>query len=56
LLIAKLIGCHGGLGRYQSQSFVLYPAQLPMADGPLVGAAAVHRVLKGWASRSNGEE
>ena len=52
----ELIGCHGGLGGYQTQPFVLYPAQLPMGDGPLVGAAAVHKVLKGWASQPNGEE
>ena len=38
----ELIGSHGGLGGYQTQPFVLYPAQLSMGDGPLVGAAAVH--------------
>jgi hypothetical protein len=52
----ELIGSHGGLGGYQTQPFVLYPAQLPIGDGPLVGAAAVHRVLKEWASQTNGEE
>jgi hypothetical protein len=52
----ELIGCHGGLGGYQTQPFVLYPAQPPMGDGPLVGAAAVHKVLKGWVSQPNGEE
>ena len=52
----ELIGCHGGLGGYQTQPFVPYPAQLPMGDGPLVGAAAVHKVLKVWVSRSNGKE
>ena len=51
-----MIGCHGGLGGYQTQPFVLYPAELLIGNGPLVGAAAVHKVLKGWLSRSNGEE
>jgi putative membrane protein len=52
----ELIGSHGGLGGYQTKPFVLYPAQLPVGDGPLVGAAAVHRVLKEWASHTNGKQ
>jgi uncharacterized membrane protein YvlD (DUF360 family) len=52
----ELIGCHGGLGGYQTQPFVLYPAELPVGDAPLVGAAAVHGVLKEWASHTNGKE
>jgi len=52
----ELIGSHGGMGGYQTQPFVLYPAELPVGDTPLVGAAAVHRVLKEWASRTNGKE
>jgi putative membrane protein len=52
----ELIGCHGGLGGYQTQPFVLYPAELPVGEGPLVGAAAVYRVLKEWASHTNGKE
>ena len=52
----ELIGSHGGLGGYQTQPFVLYPAELPADDAPLVGAAAVHRVLKEWASHTNGKE
>jgi hypothetical protein len=46
------IGFHGGLGGPQTQPFLLFPSILPLADEPLVGAAAVHRVLKGWVSRS----
>jgi hypothetical protein len=42
------IGFHGGLGGSQTQPFLLFPSVLPLADEPLVGAAAVHRVLKGW--------
>jgi hypothetical protein len=52
----ELIGSHGGLGGYQTQPFVLYPAQLPVGDGPLVGAAAVHDVLKAWVAQPNGKE
>ena len=52
----ELIGCHGGLGGYQTQPFVLYPAELPVGDSPLVGAAAVHQVLKEWASHTNGKD
>jgi hypothetical protein len=51
-----LIGSHGGLGGYQTQPFVLYPAELQVGDDPLIGAAAVHRVLKEWASHTDGKE
>jgi putative membrane protein len=44
------IGFHGGMGGWQTQPFLLCPAGLPLPDEPLVGAAAVHRVLKGWVS------
>jgi uncharacterized membrane protein YvlD (DUF360 family) len=52
----ELIGSHGGLGGYQTKPFVLYPAELEVGDEPLIGAAAVHRVLKELASRTNGKE
>jgi hypothetical protein len=29
---------------------LLFPSELPLPDEPLVGAAAVHRVLKGWVN------
>ncbi len=48
----ELIGCHGGMGGFQTQPFVLYPAELPNAEEPLVGAAAVHQLMKGWLSTS----
>ena len=41
------VGSHGGLGGPQSRGFVLYPAELPAPDG-IVGAEALHRVLRGW--------
>ena len=51
----ELIGCHGGMGGYQTQPFVLHPIELPLnGDEPLIGAAAVHYLMKGWLSTSNG--
>jgi hypothetical protein len=44
----ELISFHGGLGGPQTRPFILYPAQLPVPDGEIVGAAAVHELLKGW--------
>jgi putative membrane protein len=46
------IGFHGGMGGPQTQPFLMFPSGLPLPDEPLVGAAAVHRVLKGWVSAS----
>ena len=41
------VGSHGGLGGPQNEAFVLYPAG--WADpGEVVGAEALHRVLRGW--------
>jgi uncharacterized membrane protein YvlD (DUF360 family) len=44
----ELISFHGGLGGSQTQAFLLYPAQLPAPEQPLVGAETLHRVLVGW--------
>ena len=44
----ELISFHGGLGGPQTRPFVLYPDRLPEPAGPIVGAAAVHRLLVGW--------
>jgi uncharacterized membrane protein YvlD (DUF360 family) len=44
----ELISFHGGLGGSQTQAFLLYPAQLPGPEQPLVGAETLHRVLVGW--------
>lgn len=42
------VGSHGGLGGPQTHPFLLYPSELePPAEG-IEGAAAMHRVLKGW--------
>jgi uncharacterized membrane protein YvlD (DUF360 family) len=44
----ELISFHGGLGGPQTRPFILYPAELPLPDGEIVGAASVHAVLSGW--------
>ena len=44
----ELISFHGGIGGPQTRPFVLYPAELPLPEEPLVGAAAVHDLLAGW--------
>jgi hypothetical protein len=44
------IGFHGGMGGSQTQPFLLFPAELPLPDEPLVGAEAVHRLLKSWVT------
>ncbi|MFL6010915.1 MAG: phage holin family protein [Gaiellaceae bacterium] len=52
----ELISFHGGLGGPQTRPFILHPARLQLPDGPIVGAAAVHRVLTGWrAALQNAE-
>jgi putative membrane protein len=44
----ELIGSHGGLGGWQTQPFLMYPSALPRPEAPIVGAANLHEVLKGW--------
>jgi uncharacterized membrane protein YvlD (DUF360 family) len=44
----ELVGSHGGMGGTQSHPFVLHPAELPWPDEAVVGAEAVHRILRGW--------
>jgi hypothetical protein len=51
----ELIGCHGGVGGYQTQPFVLHPVELPAPDEPLIGAAAVHHLMKGWVAHQSAE-
>ncbi|GHC55030.1 alkaline phosphatase family protein [Streptomyces cinnamoneus] len=51
------IGSHGGLGGEQSRPFLLWPTELsaPVGeDGELVGAEAVHRVLRRWLCEARG--
>jgi hypothetical protein len=56
----ELIYFHGGLGGSQTRPFLLHPVNLPVPPDPLVGAEAVHGLLRGWrqtysASDSPGE-
>jgi putative membrane protein len=44
----ELIGFHGGLGGEQSMPFILHPSVFPMPADPIVGAATVHHLFKGW--------
>jgi uncharacterized membrane protein YvlD (DUF360 family) len=44
----ELVGSHGGMGGTQSHPFVLYPADLPWPEGPVVGAEHVHRIMRSW--------
>jgi len=50
----ELISFHGGLGGPQTEAFVLHPAKLAMPDEPLVGAASVNALLRGWRAELNG--
>jgi uncharacterized membrane protein YvlD (DUF360 family) len=44
----ELISFHGGLGGPQTRPFILYPERLTVPGEPIIGAAAVHRILSGW--------
>jgi hypothetical protein len=44
----ELVGSHGGLGGWQTNAFLLYPAAWGVVDEPIIGAPAVHRQLIAW--------
>ncbi len=48
----ELVGSHGGLGGDQGHAFILHPTALSVPDEPLIGARAVHEVLKSWVPRA----
>jgi hypothetical protein len=50
----ELIGCHGGMGGYQTQPFILHPTELAAPDEHLVGAAAVYHQFKEWLAKVHG--
>lgn len=50
----ELIGCHGGMGGYQTRPFILFPAAWALDDEHLIGAAAVYRQFKHWLARLQG--
>ena len=47
----ELVGCHGGLGGWQTEAVLVHPADWTVDDGPLVGADAVHHQLVRWLER-----
>ena len=47
----ELISFHGGLGGPQTRPFIFHPVELAVPDVPIVGAAAVHGVLRGWRTQ-----
>lgn len=50
----ELISYYGGIGRPQTRPFILYPAELPLPEGGIIGAATVRGVLKEWRALLNG--
>jgi hypothetical protein len=50
----ELISFHGGLGGLQTRPFVLHPVELAVPDAPIVGAASVHGLLRGWRQQLQG--
>jgi hypothetical protein len=52
----ELISFHGGLGGPQTRPFVLHPVHLPVPAEPLVGAAAVNELLRGWRVAVGGDD
>lgn len=51
----ELISFHGGMGGSQTRPFLLYPANLTLPAGPIVGAAPLHDILLGWRHALQGE-
>jgi uncharacterized membrane protein YvlD (DUF360 family) len=50
----ELISFHGGLGGPQTEPFILHPERLRVPDDPIVGAAAVNALLRGWRAQLEG--
>lgn len=44
----ELVGSHGGMGGEQAHPFVLHPVDLPMPASGVLGAGALHQVLRSW--------
>ena len=44
----ELVGCHGGLGGWQTQAVLVHPAEWAVDTPPLIGADAVHHQLVRW--------
>lgn len=50
------IGSHGGLGGEQGHPFLMWPTVLSDPDAVLVGAEAVHGVLRRWVREADGPQ
>jgi uncharacterized membrane protein YvlD (DUF360 family) len=50
----ELISFHGGMGGPQTRPFILFPADFPLPEEQIVGAASVHGVLRGWRRQLQG--
>ncbi|WP_370615978.1 alkaline phosphatase family protein [Mumia qirimensis] len=44
----ELVGSHGGLGGWQDRAVLVAPADLAAPPTEILGADALHRVLRGW--------
>jgi hypothetical protein len=44
----ELIGSHGGLGGFQTQPFILHPADWELDEPVPVGAPAIYRNIRRW--------
>jgi uncharacterized membrane protein YvlD (DUF360 family) len=44
----ELIGSHGGLGGFQTQPFILHPAEWELDEAVPLGAPAIYRNLRRW--------
>ncbi|HYN94501.1 MAG TPA: phage holin family protein [Pilimelia sp.] len=47
----ELVGCHGGLGGWQSDAVLVHPSDWPLSTVPVIGADAVHHQLVQWLER-----
>jgi hypothetical protein len=52
----ELVGNHGGLGGWQREPFLLYPAEFDPGREMIVGAGHLHNVLLEWMAESRGEK
>ncbi|MGW5847333.1 phage holin family protein [Streptomyces sp. NPDC055254] len=50
------IGSHGGLGGEQGHAFLMWPVELSEPAADLVGAEAVHGVLRRWLREARGPQ
>jgi uncharacterized membrane protein YvlD (DUF360 family) len=48
----EFMGSHGGLGGWQNHPFALVPSGWSPPEDPIVGAAAMHRTIRGWLAET----